>query len=111
MILQKKLNFFFIVHFIYYCSKCVMSAPEAPVAPEALLNILIFINTHRGVTTEYLFEVTNDDVRRIDETMRTIYNTINVINAASDAAVAAAAAAAADAVDSATTATATASAA
>jgi hypothetical protein len=86
-----------------------MSAPEAhvalvaPEAPEALLNILIFIHTHRGVTTEYLFEVTNEDVRRIDETMRTIYNTINVVNAAADAV-----SAAADAVDSATTATATA---
>jgi hypothetical protein len=106
MILQKKLNFFFIVHFIYYCSKCVMTSPEAPEAPVAHVahvNLLVAIHTHRGVTTEYLFEITDDDIRHIDEIMRAIYNTINAANAASDAAVAAVAT-----VDSATTATATA---
>jgi hypothetical protein len=90
----KKLNFFFIVHFIFYCLKCVMTYPEAHV------NILVFIHTHRGVTTEYLFEVTDDDLRHIDEIMHAIHNTINAANAASDAAVAA--------IDSATTATASA---
>jgi hypothetical protein len=74
-----------------------MSAPN---------NILVAIHTHRGVTTEYLFEVTNDDIRHIDEIMRAIYNAINAANAALDATVAAVAAA--TAVDSATTATASA---
>ena len=83
-----------------------MTSPEAPVAsevPEAHVNILVAIHTHRGVTTEYLFEITDDDIRHIDEIMRSIYNAINAANAASDAAVAAVAAA-----DSSTTATASA---
>jgi hypothetical protein len=77
-----------------------MTSPEAP---EAHVNLLVAIHTHRGVTTEYLFEITDDDIRHIDEIMRAIYNTINAANAASDAAVAAVAAA-----DNATTATASA---
>jgi hypothetical protein len=79
-----------------------MASPEAPEAPEAPVNLLVAIHTHRGVTTEYLFEVTNDDIRHIDEIMRAIYNTINATNAAFDAI------AAADTVDSTTTATASA---
>jgi hypothetical protein len=76
-----------------------MASPEAPEAP---VNLLVATHTHRGVTTEYLFEVTNDDIRHIDEIMHAIYNTINAANAALDAI------AAADTADSATTATASA---
>jgi hypothetical protein len=80
-----------------------MAPPEAHEAHEAPVNLLVAIHTHRGVTTEYLFAVTNDDIRHIDEIMHAIYNTINAANAASDAAVDVV-----SATDSATTATASA---
>ena len=81
-------------------------ATEAPVALVTRFGLLIAINTHRGVTTEYHFEVNNDDLSHINEIMHAIHNIINAANAASDAAVAAVDAAAA--ADSATTATASA---